>query len=90
MDREQYREHLRGLTDEDLFKESIARIQDYRALFIGSKSREQANDLAAQCWGECEDRRRPQIYHDALREVTRIETKRRQENSGPLPWQTNG
>lgn len=83
MDREAYRAHLRGLSDDDLRKESVARVLDYRALPIHSKARDHASDLAALCWGECQDRGQDQLYFDALAEVRTEEARRRAVNQLP-------
>ena len=83
MDREQYRLYLRGLTDEELRREARDRILEYRSLPLHSPTRLAAVDVAAVCWGECQDRNKDQIYHDALADARAEEAERRRINSLP-------
>lgn len=83
MDREQYRQHLHDLSDLELRQECKARILDYRDLPISSKARERAQDLAAICWGVCQDRGLDQIFFLALADVRQEEAERRRINDLP-------
>ena len=81
---EQYRQYLHCLSDQALFQESVARILDYRGLPKGSPARKEINDLAAMCWGECQDRDEPDLYLLALADARQKEADRRRVNNLPL------